>query len=237
MNIAKKFSNVPIFDDVRELRGEEVGAVDIIFGGFPCQPFSVAGNRKGQTDERHLFPEFSRLVGEIKPRWVVAENVVGILSLAADEVCSELERLGYAVGIWNYEAAAVGAPHRRARVFFVAHSTGERSNTRRSKCAGFERSIASIGSGSFISHSTGERREAVEHEARIVGEGQGERKSCTANSASDGFDWWSVEPGVGRMVDGISNRVDRIRALGNAVVPAQIYPLFKAIIEIERGVL
>ena len=114
----KHWPDVPIFEDVREMKGEDVGAVDVIYGGFPCQPFSVAGLKKGKDDNRYLWPEFSRLVGELKPDWVVAENVSGILRIAADEVCFNLKSQGYEVGIYDFEAAAVGAPHRRERIFF-----------------------------------------------------------------------------------------------------------------------
>ena len=101
----------------------------------PCQPklacvhASVAGLKQGEGDERYLWPEFARLVRELKPSWFVGENVPGILSISADRVCSDLEREGYSVGIWDYEAASVlsacyatGAKHRRERVFFVAHA-------------------------------------------------------------------------------------------------------------------
>ena len=100
--LRKHWPNVPLFEDIRELRGADVltaccatGTVDVIYGGFPCQPFSVAGRQKGQNDSRYLWPEFSSLVAEIRPRWIVAENVPGILRLAADDVCRDLERQGY----------------------------------------------------------------------------------------------------------------------------------------------
>lgn len=118
----RHWPNIPVYNDVKTLRGEEIGTVDIIYGGFPCQPYSVCGQRKSKDDARHLWPECARLVKEIRPGWCVFENVPGILSLVADEICQDLERQNYSVGIFNYEAAAVGAAHRRARVFFVAHS-------------------------------------------------------------------------------------------------------------------
>lgn len=80
--LRKHWPDVPIFSDVREVKGADVGAVDVVYGGFPCQPFSVAGDRRGRDDVRFLWPEFSRLVRELKPRWVVGENVPGILSLS-----------------------------------------------------------------------------------------------------------------------------------------------------------
>ena len=108
------------------LDGSQIPAIDVIHGGFPCQPFSVAGRQGGRNDDRYLWPRFSRLVADLMPRWVVAENVPGILSIAADDVCQDLERQGNEVAIFDYEAAAVGAIHRRERVFFVAHADSPR---------------------------------------------------------------------------------------------------------------
>ena len=192
----KHWPNITIFEDIKELKGTDVGAVDIIYGGFPCQPFSVAGKQKGKEDSRYLWPEFSRLVGEIKPLWVVAENVSGILRIAAEDVCRDLESKGYAVGIWDFEAAAVGAKHRRERVFFVAHAG------------------RSLQSGSF-------KKVTIQNENREKTSYQFERPSRQ----------WELEPGLDRVAYGVSYRVDRLRALGNAVVPQQAYPIFRAIME------
>ena len=205
--LRKHWPHVPLFEDIKNLRGTDVGAVDVIYGGFPCQPFSVAGVQRGKDDSRYLWPEFSRLVGEIKPRWVVAENVPGILRIAADDVCGDLERQGYAVGIWNYEAAAVGAKHRRERVFFVAHSVGSRQQKFREQ---------------------GERGEALP-------KWKFHQPCDTSRSPAPDFllRQWDAEPRVDRVAHGISHWVDRVRALGNAVVPQQVYPIFKAIMEAE----
>lgn len=101
------------------------GRIDVLTGGFPCQPFSVAGKRKGTDDERHLWPEMLRAIREIRPRWIVGENVGGILSwsggLVFEQVCADLETEGYEVQPLVLPAAGVGAPHRRDRVWFVAH--------------------------------------------------------------------------------------------------------------------
>jgi DNA (cytosine-5)-methyltransferase 1 len=126
---------VPVYDDVRQLSsdsllgrlgrvGSTVGSVDVIVGGFPCQPHSVAGKRKGRKDERHLWPEFARLVREIRPRWVLAENVPGLRTTAADEVLEDLEAAGYAAWPLVVGADDVGAPHRRKRIWIVAHRDG-----------------------------------------------------------------------------------------------------------------
>ena len=108
------------------------GAIDILTGGFPCQPYSTAGKRLGKEDERHLWPEMLRAIREIKPRWVVGENVRGLVSwsggLVFEEVCTDLEAQGYKVQPFLLPAAGVNAPHRRDRIWFVAHSNNSRSN-------------------------------------------------------------------------------------------------------------
>lgn len=102
------------------------GRIDIITGGFPCQPYSLAGKRKGKEDERHLWPEMLRAIGEIQPRWVVGENVFGLINwnggLVFDEVQADLEAAGYEVMPFILPACATNAPHRRERVWFIAHS-------------------------------------------------------------------------------------------------------------------
>ena len=119
--LAKHWPDVPCFPDVRELKGEDVdGSIDVICGGYPCQPFSTAGQRRGQEDDRHLWPEFSRIVDELRPAWVIGENVAGHISMGLDDVLSDLERQGYACRAFVIPACATGAPHRRDRVWTIA---------------------------------------------------------------------------------------------------------------------
>lgn len=129
--LEKHWPDVPRWRDIRSVTAEAfynrtgLRTVDLISGGFPCQPFSVAGKQKGKRDDRYLWPEMLRVIREIKPTWVLGENVPGILRIAGKTVCEDLEREGYAVTVFNFEAAAVGAKHRRERVFFVANSRCE----------------------------------------------------------------------------------------------------------------
>lgn len=124
----------PIYDDIFEFSGKPFrGRVDIVTGGFPCQPFSAAGKRKGRNDERHLFPEMLRVIREVQPRWVVAENVRGLLSIESGsvfaEVVASLEGEGFEVVTFCIPASAVEAPHRRDRLWIVAHANGLRKHS------------------------------------------------------------------------------------------------------------
>ena len=129
--LAHHFPNSIPHDDVTTLQADEYrGRIDVLSGGFPCQPFSVAGKRKGTEDERHLWPEMLRIIGESQPRWVVGENVRGLVSwsdgLVLEACYSDLENLGYSVQSFIIPACATGAPHRRDRVWIVAYSNNDR---------------------------------------------------------------------------------------------------------------
>ena len=124
--LKKHWPDVPQFEDVRMLRGEDVGAVELVAGGYPCQPFSTAGERRGAEDDRHLWPEMRRLVEELRPAWVLGENVAGHVSMGLDQVLSDLEALGYSTQAFIIPACAIGALHRRDRVWVVANASSKR---------------------------------------------------------------------------------------------------------------
>ena len=190
----KNFPNARQYRDIRELSNPEY--VDIISGGFPCQPFSVAGKQQGKEDNRYLWPEMLRVIGEVRPRFVIGENVTGIIDLALDEILTSLENIGYKTETFIIPACALNAWHRRDRVWIFSYTSCSRLK------AGPELQI---------------RKEEFE----LV------RSSSITN------DYWSIEPELGRVANGIPNRVDRLKALGNAIVPQVAYEIFKAIQQIR----
>lgn len=196
--LRKHWPDVRIFDDVRTLDTTELPAIDIVFGGYPCQPFSSAGQRKGASDERHMWPHMLDVVRRVKPTWVVGENVKGHIYLGLDEVLDDMENEGFETRAFAIPAGAVKAPHSRERVFVVSYSESNRHRSR------------------------GEVRNFCEENG-----GSGRRLLPKFTLP----DWGDTTPRICRETDGIQNRVDRLRSLGNAVVPQQAYPIFAAIAE------
>lgn len=234
--LEKHWPDVPRWRDVRTLTKESfyertgLRTVDVISGGFPCQPFSVAGKQKGKGDDRYLWPEMLRVITELRPRCVVGENVPGIIKIAAGQVVKDLERAGYHVVVFNFEAAAVGAWHRRSRVFFVgiadvADADGSGLQGRKQP----ETPDATEDAGEQPSRApAGECSEAV-YDAMCSG-CAGDARWGQSQELADGR-CWAAEPDVGRVAHGIPARVDRLKCLGNAVVPQQAYQIFKALME------
>ena len=123
--LAKHWPNVPRFRDIKEVKIEQLDKVDIICGGFPCQPFSAAGKKRGADDNRYLWPEMLRIIQGIHPAWVIGENVPGIINLALEDVCLDLEKEDYEVQPLIIPACSVNAPHKRERVWIVANRNGK----------------------------------------------------------------------------------------------------------------
>jgi DNA (cytosine-5)-methyltransferase 1 len=245
--LAKNFPNVKRYGDIKEFNGTKYrGLIDIISGGFPCQPYSLAGKQKGKADDRHLWPEMLRVVREIQPDWVVGENVPGIINwsrgLVFNEVQVDLETEGYKVLPLVLPTVGRGGIHRRRRVWFVAHSINSRNRTSQCKTnkneskeiekrelSQFEfdrqnRNVADLGQQDTIinSYSNGLQRD--------IPKSQAPRDSNGFFEIVNGGNYPSESP-ICRTDDGIPNRMDRIKALGNAIVPQVVYQIFKAIEE------
>lgn len=218
--LEKHWPYVPRWRDVHDLSADEfvrrtgikIGSLTCISGGFPCQPHSVIGKRKAEKDERHLWPEYMRVVRELKPKYVVGENVNGILSTIHESVCTDLEKEGYEVRTYSIPACAVGAHHERYRVCILGISeskpglqTDKEADTKRKKR---------------------ETRTSIMQQSWEYLPGT----------------YWAVHtPPVCGMANGIPDRLggyrrykERMQCYGNAVVPQQFYPIFKAIAEIEH---
>lgn len=240
--LAKNFKGVPNLHDIRTVTNERLAEfgidgkeITVISAGFPCQPYSLAGKGRGDRDSRDLWGEVARVLGEIRPPWFVGENTPGLFARQNQRffrrVLDDLTALGYSVGWGIWGACDVGAPHRRERVFIIAKRNVSHANCcRQQKCrVQWKSSVQSAQIHSIISNTASD----IVGMFGSDGETQRPRGSRSDNGNRTQRDasgeWWQVEPDVGRVVNGISARVDRLRCLGNAVVPAQAYPIFKAI--------
>ena len=226
--LEKHWPGLPRWRDIRTLTKESfyeqtgLRTITVLSGGFPCQPFSTAGKRRGKDDDRYLWPEMLRVIQEIRPRWVVGENVAGIVTLALDQVLSDLESIGYTCQAVIIPACAVDAPHRRDRCAIVAYSmcNGSQTGLANPQQGGGAELRAAGCCGSYVSNTDSQVRS-------IPMRTRGWRPGSGNNGR------WPTEPDVGRVAHGIPNRVDRLKCLGNAVVPQQFYPIFRAIAELE----
>jgi len=226
--LQKNWPGIPIFDDVKTLKGEDINeSIDVICGGFPCQDISLAGKGAGLEGERSgLWWEFHRLIKEIKPKWVIAENVAALRSRGLDKVLSSLNEVGYDAEWHCIPASAVGAPHQRDRIWILAYPNNSGSRTSKygfdenRKAFEQERNNESFsgisGCGKDVSNSNKfgtQIQTSGEYSSQQVLRGSSETWRTAVG------DVWSVEPIVGRVANGVPNRTHRIKQLGNAVVP------------------
>ena len=322
--LQKHWPHVKQYKDIKELtydkiKADGIGSIDIITGGYPCQPFSQAGRKKGEQDPRHLWPEYFRLIKECRPTWVIGENVSGHLKLGLDSVLTDLESEGYHTRTFSISAASIGANHKRERVWIVANANGsgnqpEKSGSSRKKneketgnrknnssswfpdgadstvtqqgsetpMESMENTRRSLRQGTFIrekneneiekenadlaqrpgeaskSHVAnaikgnveagrerqreireGHQEEGFPGDASSGSEDMANAKRVHAQGQHDGQgqrqpwgeSWWTVEPDVGRVAHGIPDRVDRLKALGNSLVPHIPYCIALSILE------
>jgi DNA (cytosine-5)-methyltransferase 1 len=300
--LAKHWPDVKRYEDLTTLTGDELAPVDLVCAGFPCQPVSVAGSRKGQADERWIWPHIARLLGVLRPRWVVLENTPGLLTAnsghAFGEVIGDLAAIGFDAEWEVLSAADVGAPHLRKRVWIVAHSKQPGDPThgsvhRRDQGEPAGNARASVSAGTEVAHAENTQScGAYVADAQIQSEGgnltrpyRGTQDSSAGNKydlwdgSGDGgevladtdggrldrigqpqqrplqsasgdqsdrrrthgrfFDAeiggeWEPEPNIRRISHGVRNRVDRLKGLGNAIVPQIAEWIGRRIIEVER---
>ena len=287
--LRKHWPDTPIYDDVRTIDTDRLGGIDLICGGFPCQPWSVAGQQRGAEDDRDLWPVMASLIEDIRPRWVIGENVRGFVNepLGLQRSLSDLESIGYQAVAFVIPACAVDAPHRRDRVWIIAAQNDADSDGERPHRAQFneqreaepadgqkrfagqvrkvlagrgdagERDATSLGhsneqpswgpkqnvdrkrrrgnaatASQDVADADDPRLQGGE-QRRAFGESEGASRSVAQRREDAGPQRWATEPDVGRVAHGVPNRVDRLKALGNAVVPQVVTQIGRAIIQAE----
>lgn len=245
--LKKNFPNATIFGDIKQFDGRPyAGQIDIITGGFPCQPYSTAGKRKGNDDDRALWPEMLRVIREVAPAWVVGENVAGLLSMDGGRVfagiLADLENAGYRAEIYLIPAIGVGAPHRRGRVWIVANATGEQGRKRHQPAmfGGRQEEAEQIRVGDWDTPDA--NKPGLEKRKGQRGNNGAEQPPTIGNFWRE--HWHEVATRICRMddgfpagVDGIGNipiktqkgKAHRLEALGNAIVPQIAFQIFDAI--------
>ena len=225
--LKRHWPDVPNYGDIRNVRNIRA---DLITGGFPCQPFSLAGKRLGQKDDRHLWPEMCRVIGEARPTWVLGENVPGIISLELDRVLSDLESLGYSVWPFAIPACALDARHRRERIWIVGHANGERCDRQRvSILAG-----RPLQAGAETDGTSPAVANAARQQARRIQQRPLPAYACASRDGANAPAAWATEPELGRVADGIPNRAHRLRGLGNAIVPQVAETLIRMMARMEN---
>ena len=266
--LKKHWPQVPNIPDIRDIDGTQFRGATLLTGGFPCQPFSHAGQRRGKEDDRHLWPEMLRVISGARPTWIIGENVAGIRSMEIedgsidldtedddekggfsrytiilDEICSQLENIGYEVQPVIIPACAKNAPHRRDRVWIIANSKGSRCERGRSVKMG-ERGKMANGTereDSINPNSIGTRRARGKFR-EVDRYNRGEEVCLSRDRISQtGWErnWLEVAARFCRVDDGLpswvySDRVKRLKALGNAIVPQIAYEIIKCIYRIEN---
>ena len=256
--LAKNFPGVPCYDDVTTLTADRLVSdgvtFDVIAGGYPCQPFSNAGKRLGQSDPRHLWPHMLRLIRESRPKWVLAENVEGHVQLGMPDVCRELEAENYRVWTFVIPASATGARHLRNRVFIIGQRHAEADQTEDGwicrtchrgvfegcECDHGERLCGDCGEWTYPQHY--EMADGCSHcGADWNVSDTDSKRGCDGSPRLENadhvrqppqrerYDQKGIESRVDRVIDGFPGRVDRLRTLGNAVSPPVAEMLGQAI--------
>lgn len=241
----KHWPDVPIIEDIHEFDGKQFSGATLLTGGVPCQPASTAGKRRGTEDDRWLWPETFRIIREAKPTWTILENVRGLLALEQgmvfDNLLYEVEALGYETRSFVIPACGVNAPHKRERVWVVAHArhiwlqergfdvNANDSFNQQGRVCGDDIQIEQSSTRKTMANSDIKGLQGHWQHGECSRElpfGAGRPKADTRPN-------WEFEPNVGRVANGVPNRVDRLRSLGNAIVPQVAYQIIKGIAETE----
>ena len=243
--LQKHWPYVKRYEDIKELTYERLKAdgllpIHIVTGGYPCQPFSNAGRKRGESDPRHLWPEMFRVIKELRPTWVVGENVPGHIKLGLDSVLSDLADQGYSARTFSVSASSVGANHKRERIWIVADTLKGNVQAGRER----RREIREGHQEDGFSGDAACGSEDMADTERIGQQGQGKpvrssdtkknqngKTSWTYDGSQGSEGWWDIEPDVGRVAHGIPGRVDRLKGLGNSLIPQIPFYLGQSILK------
>ena len=268
--LRKHWSNTPIISDIRTVKGEdyETDGVTIVSGGFPCQPFSQAGKRKGTDDDRYLWDETLRVVTETKPRWFIGENVDGLVNIqdgmVLRQVQDDLEKEGFQVQCLVVPASGIGAWHQRKRVWIIGHNVSNTIGELSDGCSGTtrhseselkgmvsdeaknwnkvwsktERCDQQTGLRGNVSDTTVKGLERHGSQSSDLQESK-ERQDNSDRGSQGQHTWWQTVSKLRGIPHGISyeldkDRANRIKALGNSIVPQIAYQLFKSIVTVTK---
>ena len=250
--LTKQFPGIPIYEDLKKFKPQEHNLQpDILTAGFPCQPFSVAGKQKGKDDNRNLWKETFRIIQESKPTWFIGENVSGIVKLYLDTILADLESEGYATRCFNISASSIGAKHQRQRIWIISYSnsrlrggrrtiTSSRTQQDREFSPTQEKSeceVQNLWSKTIGCDVVSGKKEIVTDSNNTGCQKQWQSKSNEEKQQTIKCNnWWEAESKLRGVPDGISygldkDRVNRIKALGNAIVPLIPYYIGLAIKE------
>jgi len=247
--LQKHWSQLKIYDDVRSLHDTKIQA-DVVTGGFPCQSFSQAGLQKGRTDDRWLWNEMFDVIKQVRPRWVIGENVQGIINIEEGmvlrQVQNDLEGEGFKVQCFIIPASGIGAWHNRNRVWILACNISDTNSIRHrrgnsTRCANEEWTFLPREQEGGKMGSKTERRSNVSDtdKQRTQVQAEGKQSSIKLSGSKSKETWWQTESKICRIPDGVSYGVDRdrakrIKALGNSIVPQIVRQIGLAIMEAEN---
>lgn len=225
--LRKHWPDVPNLGDIKNADFTPYAGATVLTGGFPCQPYSVAGHRKGRDDDRYLWPALLSAIQNARPAWVVGENVTGIINMELDHLLADLAGVGYTSLPFVIPACATGADHRRLRVWIVAHADRHREQQQEGSVEE-ERGRDLLRIGPLTSHPASPRLQSPRKyraHARKV--------DVHTEPSTPGFPRRDTYPDLLRKVHGVSRRMDRIKSLGNAIVPQVAFQILQAIAKVE----
>jgi len=246
--LRKHWSDVPIYEDIKKLDGTKIKA-DVLVGGFPCQSFSIAGKQKGKDDERYLWDEMFRVIKEVKPRWIIGENVQNLINISDGQILqgihNDLESENFEVQTFNISASSQGAWHKRSRIWIVAANTKCLGLSKRSKES--EKFKGKETSNKYFNSNQRSQFRATSNQVELSNtnkfgtqiQTQGEYSSIKLPRSTSKKSWWETESKLFGVPDGLQaephpDRANRIKALGNSIVPPIITEIGKAIIKAEK---